>query len=92
MSEQTESIDAVMDLVAAIVEALTVPLPSLAPADERAHYRLLDNRTAELRATLMGVLKHPGPLDDTATIIRRGVADLPVTYPPFRFEEPEGEG
>ncbi|MFF5975726.1 hypothetical protein ACFY7C_29880 [Streptomyces sp. NPDC012769] len=91
MSEQTEPITAVMDLVAAIVEALDVPLPSLAPADEHTHYRLLDNRTAGLRATLTGVLKHPGPLDDTADIIRRQMAELPVTYTPFTFDEQGGE-
>ncbi|MFF6776349.1 hypothetical protein ACFY8W_22690 [Streptomyces sp. NPDC012637] len=92
MSERIESIDAVMDLVAAIVEVLDVPLPSNALTDERAHHRLLEHRTADLRAVLGAVLAHPGPLDDTADIIRRRLADWPVTYTPFDFEEREGQG
>ncbi|MGW7307389.1 hypothetical protein ACWGI1_17635 [Streptomyces sp. NPDC054835] len=87
MSEQTESVDKVMDLVAAIFDTLDIPLPSLARSDERAHYRLLDNRTADLRAVLGALLKYPGPLDNTADFIRKQTARRPVTYTPFETEQ-----
>lgn len=92
MSEHTESARVVADVLAAIVEALDVPMPAVDEADERAHYRLLDNRAADVRIVLAALLRHPGPLDNTADIIRRRTADQPVTYTPFVFERDGGEG
>lgn len=91
MSQDTETAAAVTDLLAAIVEALDVPLPSTDTADERAHYRLLERRSFDVRATLAAVLRYPGGLDDTADIIRRDAAAQPVTYTPFEFKQDGGE-
>jgi hypothetical protein len=72
---------AVTDLLAAVVEALDVPLPGLDDADERAQHRLMERRTSLVRATLASILAHPGPLDGReARVLRRQTELSPVTY------------
>ncbi|MCP3758732.1 hypothetical protein [Streptomyces sp. TBY4] len=89
MNQRTENA-AVTDLLRAIVEALDVPLPSLADADERAYHRLLAHRTSDLRVTLAVLLSRGGDPWENASIIRRRTAEEPVTYAPFVFTEDDG--
>ncbi|MEV6331471.1 hypothetical protein [Streptomyces sp. NPDC051909] len=92
MSERIEFHGDVAELLAAIVEALDVPMPSIDRADQREHYSLLRARSSDVRIALHALLRYPGVLDDTIEDIRRWTARNPVTYTPFVFEEREGEG
>ncbi|MGP3687419.1 hypothetical protein ACTVZO_22415 [Streptomyces sp. IBSNAI002] len=73
------------DLLAAIVAALDVPLPSIADADERLYHRLLERRTSDLRVILAAMLRHSGDPWENASEIRRRTAEEPVIYIPFDF-------
>ncbi|MFE4663188.1 hypothetical protein ACFRFJ_41685 [Streptomyces hydrogenans] len=75
----------VADLVAAVAEALEIPMPSVDGADERKHYRLLENRTTDLLIALRSLLRHREHPDLAydAAYIRRCTAHYPVTYTPF---------
>ncbi|MEU4955113.1 hypothetical protein [Streptomyces lavendulae] len=77
------------DLLAAIVEALDVPLPSLAYVDERRYYRLLEHRAADVRIAVGVNLAHSGDPWLAASEIRRRTAEEPVTYTPY---EPKTDG
>lgn len=72
----------VRDLLAAVVEALDVPLPDITDAAERQHYRLVQRRAADVHVTL-AVLLESGATDLThdAQVIRTRTAETPVTYP-----------
>lgn len=81
---------AVSDLLAAVVEALTVPLPTIDEHDERAYNRLLVRRTSEVRIMLGSIVDHPHvPIDNDPADIRARTADTPVTYALY---EPEADG
>ncbi|MFJ3861039.1 hypothetical protein ACIPRL_33030 [Streptomyces sp. NPDC090085] len=86
MSDRTE---AHADLLDAIVEALNVPLPSIAATDERLYYRLLDRRALAVRITLEA--NRSGTRDPrlAARMIRTRTAEEPVTYTLF---EPKKDG
>jgi hypothetical protein len=72
---------AVSDLLAAVVEALTVPLPSTDQADERAYHRLLEQRTTDVRIILGSILDFPDvPIDNDVADLRARIAETPVTY------------
>ncbi|MFD4144250.1 hypothetical protein [Streptomyces sp. NPDC058572] len=91
MSERIEPAGAVADLLAAIVEALDVPLPSIDAADERAYHRLLERRTSDVRIALEVKLHYLGnDVRDTTDAIRRRTAAAPITYTPFDVEESGG--
>ncbi|MGW7141145.1 hypothetical protein [Streptomyces xanthophaeus] len=77
------------DLLAAIVEALDVPLPSLAQADERTYYLLLERRASDIRIAAEVNLSHTLDPWMAASAIRRRTAETPVTYTPFEFK-PDG--
>ncbi|MFD5113724.1 hypothetical protein ACFWNG_15625 [Streptomyces sp. NPDC058391] len=80
----------VTGLLAAVVEALDVPVPSIDPADERAYHRLLEHRTADVRIALASILKFPeAGISRDAEYIRARTAAVPVTYTPF---EPDRDG
>ncbi|MFJ6447105.1 hypothetical protein ACIQNV_10990 [Streptomyces hydrogenans] len=83
----------VADLLAAVAEALDIPIPSIETADERNHYRLLDRRTMDVRIALQCLLRHRDHPDlaDDAAYIRSWTAEYPVTYTPF-FSRTEEEG
>ncbi|WP_330261737.1 hypothetical protein [Streptomyces sp. NBC_00539] len=88
MNERTDM--AYADLLDAIVEALDVPLPSIAEADERLYYRLLERRALAVRITLRAnrnVSRDPRLATGT---IRTRTAEEPVTYTPYEFEK-DGE-
>lgn len=72
---------AVRDLLAAVVEALAIPMPGIDDKDERAHRRLLELRAMDLRVMLASFLEFPH-LDITRTAgeIRARTAAAPVTY------------
>jgi len=81
---------AVTDLLAAVVEALTVPLPSIEGADERAYHRLLEQRTTDVRILLGSIVDFPDvPIDNDPAGIRARIADTPVTYALY---EPAADG
>lgn len=73
-------------LLTAVVDALTIPLPSLDAAAERAHYALLQRRTLEVRVVLEVLLDQPGAVDlvRDAKVIRERTAATPVTYTVWR--------
>ncbi|WP_406367233.1 hypothetical protein [Streptomyces sp. NBC_01546] len=73
------------DLLAAIVAALDVPLPSIADTDERLYYRLLEQRACSVRILLRANLAHSRDPWLAASSIRRRTAEEPVTYTPFEF-------
>lgn len=81
---------AVSDLLAAVVEALTLPLPSTDGADERAYHRLLEQRTTDVRIILGSIVDYPDvPIDNDPDDIRARTAETPVTYALY---EPETDG
>ncbi|MEH0578969.1 hypothetical protein QBA54_31870 [Streptomyces sp. B21-108] len=81
---------AVSDLLAAVVEALTVPLPTIDEHDERAYNRLLVRRTSEVRIILASILDYPNvPIDNDPADLRARTATMPVTYALY---EPEADG
>lgn len=89
-ADNTTLPEPVRDLLAAVVEALTVPLPSIDQADERAFHRLLELRTTDVRTTLASILDFPDvPIDKDADSIRARIAALPVTYAVY---EPAADG
>ncbi|MDX3312085.1 hypothetical protein P1S61_24040 [Streptomyces sp. ME08-AFT2] len=72
---------AVSDLLTAVVEALTVPLPSIDEGDERAYHRLLERRTSDVRIILASILDYPDvPIDNDPAAVRARTADTPVAY------------
>ncbi|MEU7067742.1 hypothetical protein [Streptomyces sp. NPDC046161] len=77
------------DLLAAIVNALDVPLPSLAEADERTYYQLLERRASDVRVVVAVNLSHSRDPWLAASEIRRRTAEGPVTYTPFEFTTSE---
>ncbi len=80
---------AVTDLLTAVVEALTVPLPSTDQADERAYYRLLEQRTTDVRIILGSIVDYPDvPIDNDAADVRARIAATPVEY--ALYEETDG--
>ncbi|MCP3754929.1 hypothetical protein [Streptomyces sp. TBY4] len=88
MNERTES--AHVALLEAIVEALDLPLPSIAEADERLYYGLLERRVLAVRITLQAnrtVSRDPRLAADA---IRTRTAEEPVTYTPYEFDK-DGE-
>ncbi|MFF3647372.1 hypothetical protein ACFYXV_01840 [Streptomyces sp. NPDC002181] len=89
MNERTEAAHA--DLLDAIVEALHLPLPSIADEDERLYYRLLERRALAVRiivATNRAVSRDPRLAADA---IRTRTAEEPVTYAVFEAEKDGGE-
>ncbi|WP_374773796.1 hypothetical protein OG756_12935 [Streptomyces sp. NBC_01310] len=85
MSERTEA--AHVDLLEAIVDALDLPLPSIAEADERLYYRLLERRALAVRIIIEAnrtVSRDPRLAADA---IRTRAAEEPVTYTPFKDEK-----
>jgi hypothetical protein len=74
----------VLDLLAAIRDAVDVPLPSLDPADERAYHQLMYQRLTDLHVSLSVALaaKSTDTLDaaDEAAYVRARTACSPVTY------------
>lgn len=78
----------VADLLAAVVEALDIPLPCFAEADERAHARLLHHRAGRAVIALRGVLDQGHDVDDSTEWLRARTAEEPVTYTPWK--RPEG--
>jgi hypothetical protein len=72
----------VLDLLAAIHDALDVPLPSLAAGDERAFQRLMEDRRSAVYSTLHSILDEDVQRihDHDARYIRRRTEATPVTY------------
>ncbi|MFF9341621.1 hypothetical protein ACF1CG_18000 [Streptomyces sp. NPDC014773] len=92
MSEPDKLPADVAELLTAVVEALDLPIPSIESADERKHYRLLEDRTMHTRVALQSLLRHRDHPDlaDDAAYIRRCTAEYPVTYAPFISSRADG--
>ncbi|MFD8887706.1 hypothetical protein ACFV0H_35225 [Streptomyces erythrochromogenes] len=88
MSEHTEAAHA--DLLAAITEALSLPLPSIAAVDERDYHRLLERRVLAVRTTLEANRSHTRDPRLAANLIRIRTAEEPVTYTPWKGERDGG--
>jgi hypothetical protein len=84
----------VAELLAAVVEALTIPLPALAYEDERAHHVLLRRRVMEVRVALATTLDFPEQalLRQDAAALRASTAKTPVTYTVWVPEQAEQDG
>lgn len=80
----------VLDLLAAIRDALDVPLPGVEDRDERRFCWLMDNRRSAVYSTLNALLDYPDPQihDYDTNYIRRRTAETPVTY--TVWQDPEG--
>lgn len=72
----------VHDLLAAISDALNLPLPSNDPADERACERLTSLRSARARIVAQSVLDG-SDLPNATDHLRRWTAETPITYTPW---------
>ncbi|WP_424861669.1 hypothetical protein [Streptomyces sp. MMS24-I29] len=87
--------EAVRDLLAAVVAALDLPLPSLDPADERARRRLLELRALDVRVVLDVLARsphYPGAVAESAAEVRRRTEREPIDYAPFVLREEEATG
>jgi hypothetical protein len=73
----------VRDLLAALAEAMNVPLPGTDDADEREFIRVAHDRTAVARLVLEGVLNDGHDLAGAAKYVRARTAEVPVTYAPW---------
>lgn len=83
----------VRELLAAVVEALDVPLPDITDAAERAHYRVLQRRATDTRVVLATLLEFNGPdLAQDSAVIRQRTAEAPVDYPLWEPPRPAAEG
>ncbi|MFD3777967.1 hypothetical protein [Streptomyces sp. NPDC058612] len=82
MNERTEA--AHVALLDAIMDALNLPLPSIAETDERLYYRLLERRALTVRITLRANLTVSRDPQLAADAIRIRTAEEPVTYTPFK--------
>ncbi|MFA3838631.1 hypothetical protein [Streptomyces aureus] len=83
----------VVDLIAAVAEALDIPLPATNDADERTYHRLLERRASTVSIALAALLKlRIAGLGDDAEWIRTRVAELPVTYAVFVPVQERGAG
>ncbi|MGW6404228.1 hypothetical protein [Streptomyces sp. NPDC055134] len=84
---------AVVDVVAAVVEALDIPLPATTDADGRTYHRLLERRVTTVVIALATLLKFQGDgMGNDAEWIRTRIADLPVTYAMFVPVQERGAG
>lgn len=82
----------VTDLLAAVAEALTLPLPSTDLSDERAYHRLLERRALEVRILLESALAHPDvAIDRDAAEVRTRIAQNPVAYTTFDEQKATAE-
>lgn len=86
--------DGARDLLAAIHQALDVPLPGLDDADERAYHRLMERRITNVRTTLGPILADAstGLVSTDAAGIRKSTANNPVTYTEWVSPDDESAG
>lgn len=86
----------VLDLLAAIRDALDVPLADLTDADQRAYQAVMRRRLSEVHIVLDVALepKWIGTFDPAreAASIRTRTADTPVTYATWQSETAHGGG
>lgn len=84
-----------LDLLAAIRDALDVPLPGLTDADQRAYQAVMRRRLSEVHIVLDVALEPQwvGTLDPAreAATIRQRAADSPVTYTVWNPKEAPDE-
>lgn len=85
-AQTTEQLPAeVRDLLAAVAEALDIPMPDITDDAERQHRTVLVRRTTDVRIVLQVLLDAAGvdlaALADDAAVIRARTAAVPVTYP-----------
>lgn len=83
MNEPTTVVEpGTLDLLAAIRDALDVPLPGIEEGAERAFYRLMEIRRSAVHSTLAALLADPSPQvqDHDTRYLRRRTSDTPVTY------------
>ncbi|MFD3678112.1 hypothetical protein [Streptomyces sp. NPDC058613] len=85
MNERTEA--AHVALLDAIVDALNLPLPSIAVADEQLYYRLLERRALAVRITLRANRTVSRDPQLAADAIRTRTAEEPVTYTLYKTEK-----
>ncbi|TKA11769.1 hypothetical protein [Actinacidiphila oryziradicis] len=70
----------VIALLAAVVEALDLPLSHWDDKDEAAHHKLLTDRAGRACIILDGVLDKGHDIADSAAHLARWTSESPVTY------------
>ncbi|MDX2558498.1 hypothetical protein PV371_02365 [Streptomyces sp. TX20-6-3] len=93
MSRLTDLPGEVTSLVAAIVEALDLPLPSIEDGDERKHYRVQEKRVQDVTIGLSMLLRYANemPIAEAADYVRDWTKRHPATYTPFDITQAEGK-
>ncbi|WP_059048291.1 hypothetical protein [Streptomyces acidiscabies] len=72
-------------LLRAVHDTLDIPLPGLTDADERAHAKLLQQRSGRAQVILACVLDDGHDFGRAAETLRSWTADMPVTYTPWTY-------
>lgn len=80
--------DDVAALLAAIKEALDVPLPAVGEENDREYVRLLERRTAAIRTVLEAIPGGDDVSDYDVRAIRLRTEHSPITYEPFVSSSP----
>jgi len=82
----------VTELLAAVAEALKLPIPSTDPADGRAYEALLVQRATHVWILLESMLEHPHvAIDKDAADVRTHIERTPVTYTTFDEQKAQAE-
>lgn len=81
----------VRDLLAAVREALNVPLAALTDADEQARASILSQRASLTRTVLDGILDRDRNIARAVTDLAERTADTPITYTAWQRPAPDGE-
>lgn len=83
---------AVSDLLAAVIEALDLPLPAITQDAERAYAAAAEKRMSNVRIVLSTMLDWPTvDISTDAADLRTRTAEVPADYAPFQWAEDGGE-
>lgn len=80
----------VLDLLAAIREALDVPLSALTDADERTRARILNERAGVARIVVAGILDQGHDVASAAAYLAERTAETPIAFTVWQRPEPDG--
>ncbi|MFH8888678.1 hypothetical protein [Streptomyces sp. NPDC017949] len=87
MNERIEEASHV-DLLAAIVLALDVPLPATA-ADQAAYHRLLERCIGQVQSLVALMLAYGAGPWHFASVLRQRITGRPANYTPFEYRRDE---
>lgn len=84
--------DPVRELLAALVDAVDLPLPDITDADERRAGNILRDRARSAVVVARGVLEDGHDPARAAAYLRQRTAETPANYRPWRDPQNGGEG